>query len=62
MLSKEESKAKIIESFHKNVLGRFPKDLKSNHKGYKGHWLESNLGGKIDADGNADLNGLESRA
>ena len=61
MLSKEESKAKIIESFHKNVLGRFPKDLKSNHKGYKGHWLESNLGGKIDADGNADLNGFECK-
>ena len=61
MLSKEESKVNIIEHFHKNVFGRFPDDLKKNHKGYKGHWLELNLGGKIDADGDADLNGFECK-
>ena len=63
MISKEESKAKIIESFLKNVVGRFPEsdDLIKNHKGKKGHWLESNLGGKIDADGNADLDGFECK-
>ena len=63
MISKEESKAKIIESFLKNVVGRFPEsdDLIKKHKGKKGHWLESNLGGKIDADGNADLDGFECK-
>ena len=61
MISKEDSKSLIIENFHKNVLGRFPNDLKKIHKGYKGHWLEVNLGGKIDADGNADLNGFECK-
>ena len=50
MLSKEDSKALIIQNFHKNVMGRLPNDLKKIHKGYKGHWLESNLGGKIDAE------------
>ena len=61
MISKEVSKALIIKNFHKNVLGRYPDDLKKIHKGYKGHWLESNLGGEIDADGNADLNGFECK-
>ena len=61
MISKEDSKALIIHNFHQNVLGRFPNDLKKIHKGYKGHWLELNLGGKIDADGNADLNGFECK-
>ena len=61
MISKEDSKSLIIENFHKNVIGGFPNDLKKIHKGYKGHWLESNLGGKIDADGNADLNGFECK-
>lgn len=61
MISKEDSKALIIQNFHKNVIGRFPDDLKKNHKGYKGHWLELNLGGRIDADGNADLNGFECK-
>ena len=61
MLSKDESRQNIIDHFHKNVLGKSPGDseLKTNHKGNLGHWLESNLGGRIDADGNADLNGYE---
>ena len=63
MLSKDESRQNIIDHFHKNVLGKSPDDseLKTNHKGNLGHWLESNLGGRIDADGNADLNGYECK-
>ena len=63
MLSKIESRQNIIDHFHNNVLGRYPKDseLKSSHKGKLGHWLESNLGGRIDADGDADLNGYECK-
>ena len=63
MLSKSESRQMIIENFHKNVLGKYPdeSELKLSHKGKLGHWLESNLGGKIDSDGNADLNGFECK-
>jgi hypothetical protein len=63
MLSKNESRQNIIANFHKNVLGRYPKEseLKTAHKGNLGHWLESNLGGTIDADGDADLNGYECK-
>ena len=63
MLSKKESKLLIINNFNKNVLGNYPKesDLKSDHDGNIGHWLESKLGGNIDADGNADLNGFECK-
>ena len=63
MLNKVESRAKIIKHFHKNVLGRIPDEteLKSSHKGNLGHWLESRLGGKVDADGNADLDGYECK-
>ena len=35
--------------------------MKSSHKGNLGHWLESRLGGKVDADGNADLDGYECK-
>ena len=63
MLTKEESRLKIIENFHLNVLNKIPQEseLRSAHKGNLGHWLETNLGGKIDADGNADLNGYECK-
>jgi len=62
-LTKNESKDLIIDQFHKNVLGKYPSklELKASHKGKLGHWLESNLGGSIDADGNADLNGYECK-
>ena len=63
MLSKHNSRNIIISNFHKNVFGKYPKEseLKSTHKGNLGHWLELNLGGKVDADGNADLNGYECK-
>lgn len=63
MLSKDESRSKIIQNFHLNVFRKYPdeSELKSSHKGNLGHWLESNLGGKIDADGNADLDGYECK-
>ena len=63
MLSKSESREKIIKNFNQNVLGKYPdkSELKKSHKGYLGHWLESNLGGKIDSDGNADLDGFECK-
>lgn len=63
MLSREESKTLIIQNFNKNVLGKNPLQFKSesNHKGKIGHWLETNLGGVVDADGNADLNGFECK-
>ena len=63
MLSKNESRQDIIDQFHKNVLGRYPKEseLKTAHKGNLGHWLESNLGGIIDANGDADLSGYECK-
>jgi len=63
MLSKDESRQKIIDHFHRNVLGKYPdqSELKLSHKGNLGHWLEVNLGGKIDADGNADLDGYECK-
>lgn len=63
MLSKNESRQKIIENFHKNVLGKYPdqSELKLSHKGNLGHWLEVNLGGKVDSDGNADLDGYECK-
>tara|TARA_A100001015_G_scaffold274856_1_gene331586 strand:- start:10 stop:183 length:174 start_codon:yes stop_codon:yes gene_type:complete len=49
MLSKDESRQKIIDHFHKNVLGKYPdqSELKLSHKGNLGHWLEVNLGGKM---------------
>lgn len=63
MFSKNESRQDIIDHFHKNVLGRYPKEseLKTAHKGNLGHWLESNLGGIIDANGDADLSGYECK-
>lgn len=63
MLSKNESRQKIIYNFHKNVLGKYPdqSELKFSHKGKLGHWLETRLGGEIDADGNADLDGYECK-
>jgi len=63
MLSKQNAKTLIKDNFKKHVFGRFPNDseLKSSHCGKLGHWLESNLGGKIDSDGNADLNGYECK-
>ena len=63
MLLKSESRKKIIDNFHKNVLGKYPdkSKLKSSHEGNLGHWLEFNLGGKIDSDGDADLNGFECK-
>ena len=63
MLSKNESRQKIIDNFHKNVLGKHPdqSELRLSHKGNLGHWLEVNLGGKVDADGNADLDGYECK-
>lgn len=61
--SKEDSKSSIIRHFHQNVLGKFPSKeyLKTRHNGKLGHWLETGLGGEIDADGNADLNGFECK-
>jgi hypothetical protein len=61
--TKEESKASIVRYFHQNVLGKFPDPsyLKSKHNGKLGHWLEVGLGGDIDADGKADLNGFECK-
>lgn len=63
ILTKDQSKKSIIDHFDKNVLGKYPSPqvLKVTHKGKLGHWLETNLGGKIDADGNADLNGYECK-
>lgn len=63
MLSKDHSRSIILNNFHKNVFGKYPKesDLKLSHKGNLGHWLETRLGGNIDADGNADLNGFECK-
>jgi hypothetical protein len=63
MLSKEESRLVIINNFDKNVLGKYPQEseLKLDHKGKIGHWLEKKLGGDIDSDGNADLNGYECK-
>ena len=63
MLLKSESRKKIIDNFNKNVLGKYPdkSKLKSSHEGNLGHWLEFNLGGKIDSDGDADLNGFECK-
>lgn len=63
LLSKTDSKKSIIRHFHQNVLGKYPspQELEAAHKGKLGHWLEINLGGKIDADGNADLNGYECK-
>jgi len=63
VLSKNASRQKIIENFHKNILGKYPdkSELKLSHDGNLGHWLESNLGGSIDADGNADLDGFECK-
>jgi hypothetical protein len=63
MLSKENSKSAIIDNFHKNVLGKYPQNSepKSKHEGTIGHWLEANLGGGIDSDGDADLNGYECK-
>ena len=63
MLSKEESRLFIINNFNKNVLGKYPNEseLKSNHDGKIGHWLEKRLGGNVDSDGNADLNGYECK-
>ena len=63
MISKFNSYSRIIINFHKNVLGKSPSksELESKHKGKRGHWLETKLGGKIDADGNADLNGYECK-
>ena len=45
MISKEESKAKIIESFLKNVVGRFPEsdNLIKNHNLMNKYFLIRNL-------------------
>lgn len=63
MITKNESRQTIINNFHKNIFGKCLEKtkIKSNHEGNLGHWIESNLGGKIDADGNADLNGYECK-
>ncbi len=63
MLTKIDSRQNIINNFNKNILGKRSEDieLKSTHEGNLGHWIESNLGGKIDSDGNADLNGYECK-
>jgi hypothetical protein len=63
VLTKHESRQNIINNFHKNILGKRPEDinLKLTHEGSLGHWIESNLGGTIDADVNADLNGYECK-
>lgn len=63
MLSKSDSKQKIIENFHKNILGKYPDKIEINnsHKGKLGHWIESKLGGRVDSDGNADLDGFECK-
>ena len=63
MLSKNESRQKIIENFNKNIFGKYPleSELKASHEGKLGHWLEINLGGEVDSDGNADLEGFECK-
>ena len=63
MLSRTESRKQIIENFKKNVLGKYPTESELNltHDGQLGHWFEKNLGGEIDSDGNADLNGFECK-
>lgn len=63
MISKDESRQIIIENFHNNILGKYPSetDLNTSHEGKLGHWLETKLGGEIDSDGNADLNGFECK-
>ena len=63
MLSKIQSRCLIKDNFDKNVLGKYPNEseLESDHKGKIGHWLEKKLGGDIDSDGNADLNGYECK-
>ena len=59
----DDAKRKIIERYLKNVHGKKPDTSSSNqsHEGREGHWLESQMKVKFNADNAPDLLGYEMK-
>jgi len=59
----DETQNKIIQSYMQNVHGKIPDTSSSNqkHEGREGHWLESQMNIKFNADNAPDLLGYEMK-